>query len=116
MGSLRVVYDAEGDILDVDFRIIGKKPQKGVELHDNITIWTDADGAHVLRLMLLSYSRLLEQPSTTLLGLKKLPARRRTGLLKLLTSDPLKRFLVCVNEKELRFRVAEPGITAGAAA
>ncbi|MBI4524506.1 MAG: hypothetical protein HY695_11930, partial [Deltaproteobacteria bacterium] len=79
-------------------------------------IWTDADDTQVLRLMLLSYSRLLEQPSIALFGLKKLPARRRASLLKLVTSDPVKRFLVCVNEKELRFRVTEPGITAGAAA
>ena len=116
MGSLRLVYDAEGDILDVDFRLTGKKPQKGVELHDNITIWTDADGTQVLRLMLLSYSRLLEQPSLALVGLKKLPARQRAGLLKLLRSDPVKRFLVCLNEKELRFRVADPGVRAGVAA
>ena len=44
------------------------------------------------------------------------PARQQAGLLKLLTSDPVKRFLVCVNQKELRFRVADPGARAGAAA
>ena len=69
-----------------------------------------------LRLMFLSYTKLLQQPDLPLVKLKKLPARRRTGLLKLLTSDPVKRFLVCVNEKELRFRVADPGVRAGAAA
>ena len=116
MGSLRLVYDAEGDILDVDFRLTGKKPQKGVELHDNITIWTDADGTQVLRLMLLSYSRLLEQPSLALVGLKKLSTRRRAGLLMLLKTDPVKQFLVCVNDRALRFRVADPGVRAGVAA
>jgi hypothetical protein len=44
------------------------------------------------------------------------PARQRAGLLKLLMSDPVKRFLVCVNQKEFRFRVADPGVRAGAAA
>ncbi len=115
MGSLRLVYDDEGDILDVDFRLVGKKPHKGVELHDNITIWTDAPNTQVLRLMLLSYSRLLEKPSLTLVGLRRLPARQRAGLLKLLTSDPVRRFLVCVNAKELRFRVVDPGVRAAAA-
>lgn len=27
MGSIRIVYDMEGDILDVDFRLTGEKPQ-----------------------------------------------------------------------------------------
>lgn len=116
MGSLRLVYDAEGDILDVDFRLTGKKPQQGVELHDNITIWTNADGTQILRLMLLSYSRLLEQPNLALVGLKKLSTRRRAGLLMLLKMDPVKQFLVCVNDRALRFRVADPGVRAGMAA
>jgi hypothetical protein len=110
MGSLRLIYDAEGDILDVDFRLTGEKPQQGIELHDNVTVWIDAPGARILHLTLLSYSRLLEQPSLSLAKLKKLPAHQRTNVLKLLTSDPVKRFLMCVDEKNLRFRIVEPGV------
>jgi hypothetical protein len=116
MGSIRLVYDAEGDILDVDFRLTGEKPQRGIELHDNVTVWTDAPGTRILRLMFLSYTQLLEQPDIPLVKLKKLPARQRASLLKLLTSDPVKQFLVCVDEKKLRFRVAEPRVREIAAA
>jgi hypothetical protein len=116
MGSLRLIYDAEGDILDVDFRLTGEKPRRGIELHDNVTVWTNAEGTRILRLMFLSYSRLLEQTDLPLIKLKKMPTRQRASLLKLLKSDPVKRFLLCVNEKELRFRVADPGVRAGAAA
>ena len=116
MGSIRLVYDSEGDILDVDFRLTDKKPQQGIELHDNVTVWTDAQGSRILRLMLLSYSKLLEQPEIPLLGLRKLSPRRRTSLLKLLSRDPVKRFLVCLDERELRFRLAEPGVREVAAA
>jgi len=116
MGSLRLVYDAEGDILDVDFRLTGEKPGQGIELHDNVTVWTNARGTQILRLMFLSYARLLEQADLRLTKLKKLPARRRAALLKLLTNDPVKRFLVCVNQEDLRFRIADPGVRAGAAA
>jgi hypothetical protein len=116
MGSLRLFYDAEGDILDVDFRLRGEKPGQGIELHDNVTVWTNARGTQILRLMFLSYARLLEQADLRLVKLRKLPARRRAALLKLLTNDPVKRFLVCVNQKELRFRIADPGVRAGAAA
>ena len=116
MGSLRLFYDAEGDILDVDFRLAGEKPRRGIEIHDNITVWTNAQGTRILRLMFLSYTRMLEQPDLPFVKLKKLPVRQQAGLLKLLTSDPVKGFLVCVSQKELRFRVADPGVRAGAAA
>jgi hypothetical protein len=116
MGSIRLVYDAEGDILDVDFRLTGEKPQRGVELHDNITVWSDAQEARILHLTLLSYSALLEQPFLSLTRLKKLPTRQRTNLLKLLRSEPIKRFLVCLDEKNVRFRVTEPGVREAAAA
>ena len=43
-------------------------------------------------------------------------ARQRAGLLKLLTGNRVKRFVVSVNEKKLRSRVADPGVRAGAAA
>jgi len=116
MKSLRLVYDAEGDILDVDFRLTGQKPQRGIELHDNITVWSDDQETSILHLTLLSYSALLERPSLSLTGLKKLPIRQRTNLLKLLKSEPIKRFLVCLDEKNARFRVTEPGVKVIAAA
>ncbi len=116
MGSLRMVYDAAGDILDVDFRVTGEKPRRGIEIHDNVTVWTDALGTRILRLTFLSYAKLLEQADLRLVKLKKLPAPQRAALLKLLTNDPVKRFLVCVNQKELRFRVTDPCVRAGAAA
>ncbi|MGH9425030.1 MAG: hypothetical protein ACRD2L_01800 [Terriglobia bacterium] len=116
MGSIRRVYDAEGDILDVDFRLTGQKPQRGIELHDNVTVWGDAQGTRILHLTLLSYSTLLGQPSLSLTGLKKLPTQERTSLLKLLKSKPIKRFLVCLDEKKVRFRVTEPGVREAASA
>src|SRR3970282_2080792 len=109
MGSLRLFYDAEGDILDVDFRLTGEKPRRGIELHENIAVWTNAHGTRIRRLMFLSYAGSRDQQDLALVNWTKLPARQRADLLKLLTSDPVKRFLVCLNEKELRFRVADPG-------
>lgn len=116
MGSVRLVYDAEGDILDIDFRLTGEKPRRGIELHGNVTVWTDAEEKKILRLMLLSYSQLCAQPTLVLNNLQKLPARRRSKLVKLLTNDPVKRFLVSVDEKKCRFRIAEPGVREMAAA
>ena len=116
MGSLRLIYDAEGDILDVDFRLTGQKPQRGIELHDNVIVWSDAQETRILHLTLLSYSALLKQPSLSLTGLKKLPTPQRAKLLKLLKSEPIKRFLVCLDEQKASFRVTEPGVREAAAA
>ncbi len=116
MGSVRLVYDVEGDILDVDFRLTGEKPRRGIELHDNVTVWTDAEEKKILRLILLSYSQLCVQPTLVFNKLQKLPARRRAKLVKLLTSEPVKRVLVSVDEKKFRFRVAEPRVREMAAA
>jgi hypothetical protein len=116
MGSIRLVYDAEGDILDVDFRLTGEKPRRGIELHDNVTIWTDAGEKHILRLMLLSYSRLCAKPTLTLNKLQKMSVDRRSKLGKLLATTPIKRFLVSVDEKQCCFRIAEPGVREVAAA
>ena len=110
MRSLRLVYDAEGDILDVDFRLTRKVSQQGIELHDNIVLWTDTRCMQALRLLFISYSRLCEQPALTLSKLKKLPPRQQTQLLRLLNSEPVKRFLVLVDEKKFRFRVVAPGV------
>jgi hypothetical protein len=116
MRSIRLVYDSEGDILDVDFRLTGEKPRRGIELHDNVTIWTDAAGTQILHIMLLSYSKLLEQPALSFDKLRKMPARQRTSFLKLLMSDPARRFLICVDEERLQFRVVEPRVREIAAA
>lgn len=116
MRSVRLVYDAEGDILDVDFRLTGERPHRGIELHDNATIWTDAAEKNVLRLMLLSYAQLCAHPTLTLNKLQKMPVQRRSKLVKLLATEPVKRFLVSMDEKKCRFRVAEPGVREVAAA
>jgi hypothetical protein len=48
--------------------------------------------------------------------LQKMPTRRRSKLVKLLTNDPGKRLLVLVDEKKFRVRVAEPRVREMAAA
>jgi len=116
MGSIRLVYDAEGDILDMDFRLTGEKSRRGTELHDNVIIWTNAADTQILHITLLSYSRLLEQSALSFARLRKMPTRQRTSFLKLLMSDPTRRVLSCVDEEKLWFRVEEPGVREIAAA
>ena len=103
MGSIRIVYDMEGDMLDVDFRLTGEKPQKGIELHPNVTLWTDINQRTPVRLLLLSYAQLLEQPELSFDTLKQLPSQGQTEVVKLLTRAPLKCLLTCLDEKDASF-------------
>jgi hypothetical protein len=94
--------------LDVDFRLTGEKPRRGMELHGNITVWTNAERTRIHRLMFLSYAKLLDQPDRPLAGLKELPARQRAGLLKLAKSDPVNGIRVVKRERVLASESQSP--------
>jgi len=95
---------------------LGKNPlenqgcHKGIELHPNVTLWTDVNHRTPVRLMLLSYSQLPEQPELSFDTLKQLPSQWQTEVVKLLTRGPLKCLLTCLDEKAFRFQVIEPKV------
>ena len=107
MKSFRMVYDAEGDILDVDFRLAGEKPKRGLELHDNIVLWTDAKNSRAIRLMFISYTKLLGRKEIILNGLKNLSLPQRRKLLKIVTQSPVDEFVSCIDRQRLRFKILE---------
>lgn len=111
MNSFRLVYDAEGDILEVDFRLVGGKPQRGFELNENVVVWTDSRMSKVYRILFISYSRLLHQPALTFNLLKKLPALQREKLQRIIERDPVKQFLHCHDRQKCQYRLSEPDLT-----
>src|SRR4051812_22831604 len=111
MKSFRMVYDAEGDIFDVNFRLVPEQAaERGYELSDNVTMWTDSKLTRVHRLMFISYSKLLEMPSIKLTFLKKLPATQRNKILRALEQDPVKRFLVCRDNEKYSYGLVGPDV------
>jgi len=107
-----MVYDAEGDIFDVDFRLADAGAEKGYELSDNVTIWTDAKLSRVNRIMFLSYAKLLERHAVKLTFLKKLPLTQRNKIQRALGQDSVKRFLICRDKEKYSYSLVDPDLGA----
>ena len=111
MNSFRMVYDAEGDIFDVNFRLVPEQAsERGYELSDNVTMWTDAKLTRVHRLMFISYSKLLETPTLKLSFLKKLSVTQRNKIQRALEHDPVKRFLVSRDKEKFLYSLVGPDV------
>jgi len=94
-------YDAEGDILTVDFlptiakRSIVKK-ETGIEIADNVSFYFDTVDEKLVQMILVSYSRLVKHTCRSPLQLKKLarfPKRLQRIALKLMQQPPVSNFL-----------------------
>ena len=110
MNSFRMIYDAEGDIFEVDFQLAEEKPERGYELSDNVIIWTDANINKVYRILFISYSRLLKRSVITLGGLRKFPVSQREKIQRAIEKSPIKQFLMCRDKKKCRYSLTEPDV------
>ncbi len=89
-------YDAEGDILTVNFPFKKAKREAGIEITDNIVFYFDTINERPLQMILISYSRLVEYTRKNPLKLKRLakyPKRLQRIALKLLQTAPVSHFL-----------------------
>ena len=93
MASIRIFYDAEGDILDIIFSFSEPENRTGFELNENIVIFTDKEISRALGMTFISYSRLLIKDSIILDFLNNFPKEEQNRLLKIISSFPVKHFL-----------------------
>lgn len=91
-----IYYDAEGDILTVDFPRVRKKRAPGVQINENIVLYLDPVDEKPIHMILISYSRLVKYTRHTPLKLDKLasyPKRLQRIALKLMQQPPVSHFL-----------------------
>jgi hypothetical protein len=93
-------YDAEGDILTINFVKTTDKPQVekhvGFEIANNIVFYFDPVQNEPLEMILTSYSRLVKYTRQSPLKLRKLskhPKRLQRTALKLIQQPPVSNFL-----------------------
>jgi len=93
-------YDAEGDILTVNFLATTAKPHiekhVGFEIARNVIFYFDPVNEKPLEMILISYSRLVKYTRQSPLKLKKLsryPKRMQRIALKLIQQPPAPHFL-----------------------
>jgi len=89
-------YDAEGDILTVNFLPTEAKKETGIEITDNIVLYFDTIDEKPLQMILISYSCLVAHTRRNPLSLNKLakyPKRLQRIALKLIQRAPVSHFL-----------------------
>ncbi|MEA3352088.1 MAG: hypothetical protein U9Q82_15900 [Chloroflexota bacterium] len=92
-------YDAEGDILSVTFAETQEQRHTGLELSDNIVLYYNPETEKPLKLVLLSYSALLQTSAETpilLDGLARAPVNVQATVIALLQRTPLTVFMQTV--------------------
>jgi hypothetical protein len=91
-----IYYDAEGDILTVDFPRLKGKKELGLQITDNIVLYINPSEEKPVHMIFLSYSRLVEYTRRTPLKLDMLasyPKRLQRTALKLIQQPPVSNFL-----------------------
>jgi len=89
-------YDAEGDILYITFEDARGQPSTGIELMDNVVLYFNPETERPLKMILLSYARLVAASARQPLlldGLAELPMDLRRVVLRVLNSSPVNLFL-----------------------
>jgi hypothetical protein len=89
-------YDAEGDILSVTFTEANGQKHTGVELSDNIVLYYNPETEQPLKLILLSYQKMLQasvKKPIVLDGLNQMPVKVKASIVALLQRTPITAFL-----------------------
>ena len=105
--NIEFSYDKEGDILEVKFNNL--KPTIGIELNPNIILHYDEEKSLPVRIMFISYSKLLKLKKIELSGLNDIESDKKITVLTLLRTTPLNK-LVRLYTEDLKFIFRNPGI------
>ncbi|MDI6793065.1 MAG: hypothetical protein QME81_09390 [bacterium] len=96
-----IYYDVEGDNLSVTFVEVERQPHTGIELNDNIVLYFNPETEQPIKLLLLSYRRLVEASRKAPLpldGLNNVPETVRNTVLRMVQRKPVAGFLQVMTE------------------
>ncbi|NUM73153.1 hypothetical protein HUU40_02215 [candidate division KSB1 bacterium] len=91
-----IYYDAEGDILTVNFPHAKVKQETGLEIADTIVLYVDTVDEKPLQMIFICYNRLVQYSRRKPIALDKLasyPKRLQRLVLKLIQQPPVSNFL-----------------------
>jgi hypothetical protein len=91
---MRILYDPEGDVLDVIFdERLHRADKIAYELRDGFILYVTVDSLKPIQLTVVNYQRLAQRPTFLFSGWKKLRAGERKRLLPIINSPVLSAFL-----------------------
>ena len=92
MTMMKISYDPEGDLLEVQFTTSHIAP-KGIGLTDHITLFCDENFQLPLGLTAMAYTKLLAHPKLPLTELLEAPQDIQQKVRNLLQRSPLAQFI-----------------------
>ncbi|NOY59665.1 MAG: hypothetical protein GXO75_12165 [Calditrichaeota bacterium] len=96
---MKIFYDQEGDILEVQFTLGEPDKRTGISLSEQITVFCDSTFQNALGFTALAYSKLLSLPESDLDELSLAPKNIQDKIKKLISCSPLNRFLNVTSDK-----------------
>jgi len=91
---MRILYDPEGDVLDVIFdERLHRSDKIAYELRDGFILYVTVDSLKPIQLTVVNYQRLAQRSTFLFSGWKKLKAADRKKLAPILASPALSSFL-----------------------
>lgn len=97
-----IYYDVEGDNLSVTFvEADESQPHTGIELSDNIVLYFNPETRQPIKLLLLSYRRLVEASRKVPLpldGLDNVSETIRNTVLRVVQQEPVSSFLKVITK------------------
>ena len=96
---MKISYDEQGDILEVQFTPGKPGNRTGIVLTDQITIFCDASFNNAHGFVAMAYSKLLALPELPLEELRRIPGDVQNKVKRLIAESPLSHFLYLVDNK-----------------
>lgn len=96
---MKIYYDEEGDILEVQFAHGKPNNRTSISLTQQITIFCDSTFQKALGFTALAYSKLLSSPELDLDELSLAPKNIQSKTKNLISRSPMSRFLYLTNNK-----------------
>jgi len=93
MRHVKIYYDGEGDLLEVQFTPGEKHRRTGIVLTDEITLFCDTTYETLLGFNIVVYSKLLSRPARPITELSSAPQEIQDKVKMLLEKSPLNQFL-----------------------
>lgn len=96
---MKIYYDEDGDILEVQFATGKPDNRTGIGITEQITIFCDTSFQNVYGFAALAYSKLLALPELPLDEIKNAPLDVQEKIKKMLSKSPLNHFLHLIDNK-----------------
>ena len=96
---MKIYYDSEGDLLEVQFGTGVKDKRTGIGLTDQITLFCDSTIEKALGFTVTAYSKLLLMPKQSLNELNRTPKDVKTKVISLLKKPQINQFIHVIGEK-----------------